>query len=85
MNIAGGEMQNIHPVLQPYLETLSMFWNFEEKKGKKIYLIMITNQKTWGFFYQMHAGIHSIYIYGTVSTGNLYCSGKKSESNETAN
>lgn len=27
-------MQNIHPVLQPYLETLSMFWDFEEKKKK---------------------------------------------------
>lgn len=49
VNIAGGEMQNIHPVIQPYLETLSMFSNFEEKKGKKN-LIVITNQKTWGFF-----------------------------------
>lgn len=61
MDTAGREMQNIHPVLQPYLETLTMFWDFEEKKKKK----------------KNYAGMQGIYVYGTGSTGKLYCSGIK--------
>lgn len=50
------------PISQPYLETLNKFWNFEvKKKRRKNILIMITNKKTCWFFYQMHAGIHSIH------------------------
>lgn len=74
-------------VSQPYLETLNKFWDFEVKKKKrrrKNILIMITNKKTWCFFYQMHAGIHSIYRYSTVSTGSLHRSGIMSESNVIA-
>lgn len=44
-------MQNIHPVLQPYLETLSMFWDIEKKKEKIHILIMITNKKKCVFFF----------------------------------
>lgn len=53
MNVAGGEMQNIHPVLQPYLETLSMFWDFEEKKSKKyiFWLWLLTKKIVWFFFF----------------------------------
>lgn len=42
MDTAGGETQNINPVLQPYLETLTMFWDFEEKKEKKNIMLVCT-------------------------------------------
>lgn len=77
-------MQNFHPILQPYLETLSMFGDFEEKREKCI-LIMTTNKKLCELFYQMHAGIPGIYINGTESTGNLYHSGTTTECKATAN
>lgn len=42
-------MQNIRPLLQPYSETLSMFWDFEEKWKKKFCLCQLT--KNCGVFF----------------------------------